>query len=76
MNLITHMLHLMNRPLVASFLLILPFLPASAQDEEEPKQTAAGKEEDYYRIYSLPVPEHVILEVGGLATMPDGGLAV
>lgn len=33
-------------------------------------------EEDYYRIFSLPVPEDVILEVGGMATLPDGSLAV
>jgi uncharacterized cupredoxin-like copper-binding protein len=35
-----------------------------------------AKEDDFYRIYSLPVPEDIILEVGGMATLPDGGLAV
>jgi hypothetical protein len=34
------------------------------------------KEDDFYRIISLPVPENVILEVGGLTTLPDGSLAV
>ena len=33
-------------------------------------------EEDYYRIVTLPIPEDVKLEVGGLAPMPDGRLAV
>lgn len=36
----------------------------------------AAKEEDFYKIISLPVPEDVILEVGGMATLPDGSLAV
>lgn len=33
-------------------------------------------EEDFYRIITLPVPEGVQLEVGGLAVMPDGRLGV
>ncbi len=33
-------------------------------------------EDDYYRIITLPIPENVSLEVGGLATMPDGRLGV
>ena len=32
-------------------------------------------EEDYYRIVTLPIPETVKLEVGGLAPLPDGRLA-
>nr|WP_246169372.1 plastocyanin/azurin family copper-binding protein [Rudanella paleaurantiibacter] len=32
-------------------------------------------EDDYYRIITLPVPEGVSLEVGGLAPLPDGRLA-
>ncbi|HZI24262.1 MAG TPA: auracyanin family protein, partial [Chryseolinea sp.] len=48
----------------------------SAQDDQEKKDPALEKEEDYYRLFSLPVPEHIILEVGGIATLPDGGLAV
>lgn len=34
------------------------------------------KEDDYYKMYTVSVPEHVILEIGGMATLPDGGLAV
>ncbi|WP_345212096.1 plastocyanin/azurin family copper-binding protein [Mucilaginibacter gynuensis] len=32
-------------------------------------------EKDYYRIVTLPTPEGVELEVGGLALMPDGSIA-
>jgi cytochrome c551/c552 len=34
------------------------------------------KEQDYYEIKTLPIPKEIYLEVGGLATMPDGRLAV
>lgn len=33
-------------------------------------------EDDFYRIVTLPVPEDLKLEVGGLAVMPDGRLGV
>lgn len=32
-------------------------------------------EADYYRIVTLPIPEGVVLEVGGLTTLPDGRIA-
>ena len=34
------------------------------------------QEERYYRIVTVPVPEGVVLEVGGMATLPGGRLAV
>ncbi|UFH54769.1 plastocyanin/azurin family copper-binding protein [Spirosoma sp. KNUC1025] len=34
-----------------------------------------ASEEDYYRILTLPIPEEIKLEVGGLAPLPDGRLA-
>jgi cytochrome c551/c552 len=34
------------------------------------------QEEDYYRILTLPAPEGILLEVGGVATLPDGRIAV
>lgn len=37
---------------------------------------AAHTEKDYYRIVTLPVPEGVELEVGGLALMPNGDMGV
>lgn len=33
-------------------------------------------ENDYYRLTTLPIPEGVVLEVGGLETLPDGRLGV
>lgn len=39
-------------------------------------QTKTPVEEDYYRIITLPVPENILLEVGGVATLPDGRIAV
>lgn len=38
-------------------------------------QSRPMTEDDYYRIVTLPVPEGVSLEVGGLAPLPDGRLA-
>src|SRR5262245_2548379 len=37
---------------------------------------ASAQEDDYYRIVSLPIPENVVLEVGGEVLLPDGTLAV
>lgn len=33
-------------------------------------------EDDYYNIYTVPVPEGILLEIGGVATLPDGRIAV
>ncbi len=38
-------------------------------------QVPAG-EDDYYRLVTLPIPEGVVLEVGGMDVLPDGQLAV
>ncbi|MEQ8583372.1 MAG: c-type cytochrome [Marinoscillum sp.] len=37
---------------------------------------AQPKEEDYYKIITMPVPEGILLEVGGVATLPDGRVAL
>ena len=66
----------MKYAVIAALLLVIPFLSVNGQEADGKKAEAIEKEEDYYRIFSLPVPENVILEVGGLATLPDGGLAV
>jgi cytochrome c551/c552 len=34
------------------------------------------EEDDYYKIITIPAPEGVLLEVGGVATLPDGRVAV
>lgn len=33
-------------------------------------------EDDYYRIVTIPAPEDVLIEAGGVATLPDGRIAV
>ncbi|MDX2245347.1 MAG: plastocyanin/azurin family copper-binding protein [Bacteroidia bacterium] len=35
----------------------------------------AQTEQDYYPIITLPIPEGIILEVGGLTTLPNGNIA-
>ena len=47
---------------------------ASAQRPQE--SAIAAKEAEFYRMSTVPVPEGVVLEVGGLETMPDGRLGV
>ncbi|MEX2569063.1 MAG: plastocyanin/azurin family copper-binding protein [Cyclobacteriaceae bacterium] len=37
---------------------------------------AAPKEQDYYTIVTIPIPDEIELEVGGLAVIPDGRLGV
>lgn len=44
-----------------------------AQDAPEPEAVA---ESDYYAITPLPIPEDIVLEVGGMVSLPDGRLAV
>lgn len=39
-------------------------------------QSESPKEEDYFKIMKVPAPEGVILEVGGLCTLPNGDLGV
>ncbi|MCD8740413.1 plastocyanin/azurin family copper-binding protein [Mucilaginibacter roseus] len=43
---------------------------AKAQNKE-----AGATEKDFYRIVTLPIPEGVELEVGGLALLPNGDMA-
>src|SRR5688500_3532321 len=72
----THTPYRMKHTVMAALLLFMAFVSVQAQEADGKKVAALEKEEDYYRIFSLPVPENIILEVGGLATLPDGGLAV
>jgi azurin len=57
------------KKLILSLLALPLFLsPALAQ--------RPATEEDYYRIVTLPIPEGISLEVGGMTSLPDGRLAV
>ncbi|MEM9935307.1 MAG: hypothetical protein AAF824_16910 [Bacteroidota bacterium] len=53
-----------------SLLLSIPVL--SLGQESDPTPT----EEQYYRISTVPIPEGINLEVGGVTSLPDGSLAV
>lgn len=46
----------------------------SAHTSAQLKKTPT--EDDYYKIITLPTPEGILLEVGGVATLPDGRIAV
>ncbi len=39
-------------------------------------QAESAKEEDYFKIMRVPAPEGIILEVGGLCTLPNGNIGV
>jgi cytochrome c551/c552 len=39
-------------------------------------QSKLPTEDDYYKITTIPAPEGVLLEIGGVATLPDGRVAV
>ena len=60
---------------VASERLLLFGGSASAQQPRADTARVAA-ENDYYRMSSIPIPENVVLEVGGLETLPDGRLAI
>ena len=46
---------------------------ATAPQDTDPDEVT---EDDYYRLSRVPVPEGVVLEVGGMTTLPSGDLAV
>ncbi len=49
--------------------------PAPAPVGLEQPEAIPEVEDDFYKLISLPIPEGVLLEVGGLATLPDGSIA-
>ncbi|ADB42097.1 plastocyanin/azurin family copper-binding protein [Spirosoma linguale] len=60
----------MKKLLTIPGLLLALFFPLSSALAQRP-----ATKEDYYRIVTLPIPETIKLEVGGLAPLPDGRLA-
>jgi cytochrome c551/c552 len=56
------------------FSTLLLCLILSAHTSAQLKKTPT--EDDYYKIITLPTPEGILLEVGGVATLPDGRIAV
>ena len=54
------------------FLAVCLLLPIGVVAQKKSAKT----EQDYYEIKTLPIPKDIYLEIGGIATMPDGRLAV
>src|SRR4028118_561113 len=50
--------------------------PAPAPKGLEGAEAVPQTEDNYYKLISLPIPEGVVLEVGGMTTLPDGRLAI
>ena len=59
------------RYLTSLFVMCL-LLPMGAWAQKKSAKT----EQDYFEIKTLPIPKDIYLEIGGIATMPDGRLAV
>ena len=57
---------------IYSLLAILLILPMGVLAQKKSGKT----EQDYYEIKTLPIPKDIYLEIGGIATMPDGRIAV
>src|SRR5688572_4137095 len=38
-------------------------------------QSKPNKIDDYYRIITIPIPENIKMEIGGMQVLPDGRLA-
>ena len=60
-----------TRRIITSIILILIVVRVEAQTSRRTPQ-----EDDYYKIITLPTPEGMLLEVGGVTTLPDGRIAV
>lgn len=62
---------------MTSRLFILLFLSCCLQGLRAQDSIPQGPtEENYYPIVKIPIPEGVVLEVGGVCTLPDGSAAV
>ncbi|HET6569842.1 MAG TPA: plastocyanin/azurin family copper-binding protein [Rhodothermales bacterium] len=56
--------------------LLLLALALALPQEMPARAQAPATETDYYEIKTVPIPQGVILEVGGMALLPSGALAV
>src|SRR5215210_3434115 len=71
------MIHLIkNNPFKKYLTVALLVVAIIGFDRKGWTQAESAKEEDYFKIMRVPAPEGVILEVGGLCTLPNGDLGV
>lgn len=68
--------HPSMRAIILTLLALACILPTAEAQPRPSTSPQIAAEERYYRLVTIPVPEDVVLEVGGLATIPGGGLAV
>lgn len=64
--------------LLTVFSLTLTFITSALAQHHHTSDKASATpltEEDFYQIITVPIPDGTLLEVGGLAQMPDGRLA-
>lgn len=61
--------------LVCVIALVAPRAEAVTAEPNWDVRADVPTEEDYYRLFELPIPEGVVLEVGALEFLPDGRLA-
>jgi cytochrome c551/c552/glucose/arabinose dehydrogenase len=61
---------LLNRIFTFAILFLSVFSQHKAYAQE------SAKEEDYFKILRIPTPQGIVLEVGGLAVLPNGDLGV
>lgn len=61
--------------LLAVGFFMLTTISSTAQNATDGEPISA-KEQDYYTIVDIPIPDGIELEVGGLAVTPDGSLGV
>ena len=66
----------LSRACTAGIALAAGFVASAGAQRPTGDGPRAPTENDYYRMTTLPVPEGVVLEVGGLETLPDGRLGV
>ena len=64
-------IHTLQQNLMILFF-VFCFIPFVTAQHKKNKPT----EDDYYKIITVPTPEDILLEVGGLVTLPDGRIAV
>ena len=69
-----HILSVCKHLFLGSLMLITGAFTAPAQEKQD--TSAFPKEEDFYKIQNVPIPEGIELEVGGLAMLPNDKLAV
>jgi len=55
--------------------LFLAILFANVLPAQESATPSLPTENDYYKIIKIPIPEGVVLEVGGVCTLPNGDIA-